>query len=91
MRILFLGQSQEAIVGKMFVSGLVLFYLTKSVGLTPDFLTVSEVPRWIFLLSHSHLTDWNNQQLQTELILPEDRCRPDGLRDVLVWNHRKFL
>lgn len=50
-----------------------------------------ELPRWIFRLIQSHLTNRNNQQLHTQLILPEDRSRPDGLRDVLVWNHRKFF
>ena len=79
----------------MFVTGLV-FLLAQSVGLTTD---ISQ-PLWSpdghsdclsVSVSHSHLTNWNNEQLQTELLLPEDRSLPDGLRDVLVWNHRKLL
>ena len=42
-------------------------------------------------MSSYYLSDRNNKQFKPELVLPEDRRPPNSLRNVFVWNHRKFL
>ena len=85
IKILFLDQDNCSQNVYYFVTELVFSYFVNNRHLTAPQMVV------LFRLIHSHLPNWNNQQFQTELILPEDRSLPDGLRDVLVWNHRQFF
>ena len=42
-------------------------------------------------MSSYYLSDGDYKQFEPELVLPEDRRPPNSLRNVFVWNHRKFL